>query len=130
MKIVSPHDEPGGTPKGGSTFTGDVFTFVTMESTDGAAITNVCFTPGARTHWHSHENGQVLLVLAGKGWIQSAGSYTKEIRAGDTVWVPAGELHWHGASKTSYMTHKAISLGQTSWTGEVSNADYGMDTAQ
>ncbi len=129
VKIVSPVDEPGGSGRGGSTFTGEVFTYVTMEYTDGAAVTNVCFTPGARTFWHSHENGQILLVLAGKGWTQSDGQSKQVIRAGDTVWVPAGELHWHGATNQSYMTHKAISLGNTAWSQAVSDADYQQDVS-
>ena len=124
VNLVSPNEDPGGSGRGGATFTGDVFTYVTMEYTDGAAVTNVCFTPGARTHWHSHENGQMLLVLAGRGWIQSQGESVHVIHAGDTVWVPPNENHWHGATKISYMTHKAISLGSTTWGDEVSESEY------
>ena len=124
MKIVSPSGEAETSGKGGSTFTGDVLTYVTMDPSDGVAVTNVCFTPGARTFWHSHENGQVLLVLAGKGWIQSEGQRVQVMRTGDTIWVSAGELHWHGATSSSYVTHKAISLGITTWGDPVGDPDY------
>lgn len=130
MKVVSPSDEPTSAGRGGSTFTGDVFTYPTMEYTDGASINNVCFTPGARTHWHRHENGQVLMVLAGKGLVQSEGEQVNVIRAGDTVWTPPRELHWHGATSTTYMTHRAISLGEITWESSVSDSEYRKSPSQ
>lgn len=129
MQIIAPNQEPGG-GKGGPTFTGDVYTHVTKEASDGVAINNVNFSPGARTFWHRHENGQILLVLAGKGWVQSIGEPTRVIRTGDTVWIQPGELHWHGATDHSYMVHKAISLGETSWEKQVDEGDYGSEVIE
>ena len=71
----------------------------------GAIVT---FEPGARTNWHTHPLGQTLLVTAGLGWVQREGELREEIRPGDTVWIPAGEKHWHGAAPTTAMTHVAI----------------------
>lgn len=125
MIIVSPRDQAGTAGKPGSQFTGTVHPYLTLPATDGVTINTVNFTPGARTWWHSHERGQILQVLAGRGLIQSAGGPVEVLRAGDTVWVPPGESHWHGAAPDSYLVHTAISLGQTTWADPVSDTEYG-----
>lgn len=116
MRIIKPHEQDGPAGKKGSQFTGQVYSYLTMRETDGNVINTVTFEPGARTHWHSHENGQILEVLAGRGFVMCEGDRTpRVINAGDTIWTPPGEVHWHGASQDSYMTHRAISLGVTNW---------------
>ena len=72
----------------------------------GGAI--VTFEPGARTAWHRHPLGQMLIVTAGCGLVQSEGGPVVKIRPGDVVWCPPGEKHWHGATSTTAMTHIAI----------------------
>ncbi|MBO0807021.1 MAG: cupin domain-containing protein, partial [Actinobacteria bacterium] len=124
MIIVNPAQQAGTAGKRGSQFTGTVFPYLTLPSTDGVVINNVNFTPGARTFWHSHERGQILLVTAGRGLIQAKGGPVHVLRAGDTVWAPPGEAHWHGAAPGSYLVHTAISLGTTEWAGAVTNAEY------
>lgn len=69
---------------------------------------SVTFEPGARTAWHTHPLGQILVVTAGCGRVQRWGGPVEEIRAGDVVWFEPGEKHWHGASPTTAMTHIAI----------------------
>ncbi|MFA5608354.1 MAG: cupin domain-containing protein [Leucobacter sp.] len=125
MIIVRPEDQAGAAGKVGSQFTGQVNPYLTMPSTDGVTINTVSFNPAARTYWHSHEKGQILIVVAGCGWVQSEGGPIETIRQGDTVWVPAGERHWHGAAAGTAMTHLAISLGKTEWEGPVSDEEYG-----
>jgi quercetin dioxygenase-like cupin family protein len=71
----------------------------------GASVT---FEPGARTAWHTHPLGQTLIVTSGCGWVQREGGPVEVIRAGDVVWFPPGEKHWHGATPTTAMTHIAI----------------------
>ncbi len=71
----------------------------------GALVT---FEPGARTAWHTHPLGQILIVTAGCGLVQSAGGPARKIRPGDVVWCPPGEKHWHGATATTAMSHIAI----------------------
>jgi quercetin dioxygenase-like cupin family protein len=71
----------------------------------GAGVT---FEPGARTAWHTHPLGQILVVTAGCGLAQRAGGPIEEIRPGDVIRFPPGEKHWHGASPTTSMTHIAI----------------------
>ncbi|WP_297374289.1 cupin domain-containing protein [Acidiferrobacter sp.] len=72
----------------------------------GAA--SVTFEPGARSHWHTHPLGQLLIVTAGRGWTQCAGEAKAEIRAGDVIWCPPGHKHWHGATSDTAMTHIAL----------------------
>lgn len=69
---------------------------------------SVHFAPGARTAWHRHPHGQVLHVTEGAGLVQREGGPVEEIRAGDTVWIAPGQLHWHGAAPRTFMTHLAV----------------------
>jgi 4-carboxymuconolactone decarboxylase len=95
--------------------------------TSGAIVT---FEPGARTAWHTHPLGQVLIVTAGTGRVQRWGDPVEEIRQGDVVWIPPGQKHWHGAAPDSSMTHLAIAEqldGRTvEWMEKVSDAQYGQ----
>jgi quercetin dioxygenase-like cupin family protein len=68
----------------------------------------VSFEPGARTAWHTHPVGQALHVFAGLGLVQLKGQPSRQIRPGDTVWIEAGEVHWHGAAPGHTMVHLAI----------------------
>jgi quercetin dioxygenase-like cupin family protein len=122
--IIPPAEQAGTAGKQGSRFTGTAYPYLTLPSTDGIVINTVNFTPGARTHWHTHERGQILQILAGRGLIQSEGGPVETVRAGDTIWVPPGERHWHGAAPDSFLTHTAISLGATDWSDPVDDADY------
>jgi len=92
----------------------------------GAAVT---FEPGARTAWHTHPLGQILIVTAGCGRAQREGGPVEDIRPGDVVSFAPGEKHWHGAAPTTAMTHIAIqeSLdGKTvAWMEKVSDEQYG-----
>jgi quercetin dioxygenase-like cupin family protein len=107
------------------TFTGEVWADPVLLDTEGLTVNNVFFTPGARTHWHFHERGQVLHVLAGEGRAGPRGGRPQTIRAGDVVFFEPGEEHWHGAAQGSYMLHLAISLGATNWLDPVADAEYG-----
>ena len=71
----------------------------------GASVT---FEPGARTAWHTHPLGQILIVTAGCGRVQRWGGPIEQIRPGDVVWFSPGEKHWHGATPTTAMTHIAL----------------------
>ena len=95
-----------------------------------ARMACVTFTPGARTRWHTHPRGQILHVVRGVGRVQKQGEPAREILPGDTIFIAAGEKHWHGASPTRLMAHFAVqeadASGQTThWLEPVSDADYG-----
>ena len=98
--------------------------------TSGGLVT---FEPGARSAWHSHPVGQVLIVTAGTGWIQTWGGPIQEFHQGDIVLIPPGVKRWHGASPTSSMTHIAIQEesdgSNTTWMEKVSDAQYSQGPA-
>src|SRR6266567_8087103 len=93
-----------------------------------AAGNAVTFEPAARTAWHTHPLGQVLIVTAGYGLAQREGGPVEEIRPGDVVWLEPGEKHWHGASPTTAMTHIAVQEAldgkAVDWMEKVSDDQY------
>ena len=115
-------------------FTGDVY-MTPIFSGDGTSrlvVALVRFTPGARTNWHSHANGQLLVCTDGVGLVVTRDGTTIRLRAGDTVWTPAGEEHWHGAGAENMMCHHAIldetpAGDATTWLEPVTDEQY--DTA-
>lgn len=124
MKIFPGRQDGVSSEVKSATFTGDVLGDPVMPTTDGVTINNVFFSPGARTYWHTHEVGQVLTVIGGKGWVCVDGETAQPLRTGDVVWIPKGERHWHGAAADSYLLHTAISIGKTEWQEEVAPSDY------
>jgi quercetin dioxygenase-like cupin family protein len=90
----------------------------------------VAFEPGARTAWHTHPLGQTLFVISGVGRVQTKGGPVREIRPGDTVWIPPHEKHWHGASPNNGMVHIAMheSLDGThvTWMEHVTDEEYAV----
>ncbi len=97
-------------PAPAENFTGGVRVEALFEALDPshASGASVTFEPGARTAWHSHPRGQVLIVTAGTGRVQRWGDPIEEMRQGDVVRIPSGEKHWHGAAPKASMTHIAI----------------------
>ncbi len=93
-----------------------------------ARAVSVSFEPGARTNWHTHPLGQTLCIVSGSGRVQSWGFPLREVRAGDVVWIPPGEKHWHGAGPATNMVHIAIHEGvdgrYVDWLEPVSDAQY------
>jgi len=111
-------------------FTGTVRIDPLFEARDPARAfgVSVTFEPGARTAWHTHPLGQILIVTAGCGRVQRWGGPIEEIRPGDVIWFPPSEKHWHGATATTTMTHIAIQEqldGKTvDWMEKVSDEQY------
>lgn len=112
-------------------FTGLVSVEYLMEAKAPARTSSalVTFQPGARTAWHSHPLGQVLIVTSGTGRVQRWGDAIDEIKQGDIVWIPPGQKHWHGASPTSSMSHiaivEALDGKSADWMEKVNDAQYG-----
>ena len=112
-------------------FTGDVNIDPLFEAPAPARVrgASVTFHPGARTAWHTHPLGQTLIVTNGVGRAQCWGGPIEEIRAGDVVWFPPGEKHWHGAAPTNAMTHIAVQealMGEVvDWMEHVTDVQYG-----
>jgi quercetin dioxygenase-like cupin family protein len=91
-------------------FTGSVIVEPLFGTKDGMPATGglVTFEPGARSAWHSHPAGQILIVTSGTGWVQEEGGQKREIKPGDVIWTPPDVKHWHGATETNSMSHIAI----------------------
>jgi quercetin dioxygenase-like cupin family protein len=102
--------------------------FIQADAPARVASASVTFEPGARTAWHTHPLGQMLIVTEGLGWAQREGGPKEEIRPGDVVWFPPGEKHWHGATATSFMTHIAVQEAEggktVEWLEKVSDDQY------
>jgi len=98
------------------------------DSAHYASVGKVDFAPGARTAWHTHPAGQLLIVTDGKGWVQEHNQPRREIKAGDVVWIAPGTRHWHGATETTSMSHIAVAQMQegraVDWLEQVSEAQY------
>ena len=93
---------------------------------------SVTFEPAARTVWHTHPCGQILIITAGIGLVQSWGGAVEQVTPGDVVWFAPEEKHWHGASPTSAMTHIGISEltvegKSVDWLEPVSDAQYSTE---
>ena len=108
-------------------FSGEVWvdTIARGEQPARINVSAVHFTPGARTAWHSHTLGQTLYVTQGRGLVQSRGGPIAEIRAGDVIFAPDGEEHWHGAAPDHLMTHLSMTEGDAHWGAHVTDEEYG-----
>lgn len=88
----------------------------------------VNFTPGARSAWHTHPAGQLLIITSGTGWVQEEGQAKVTLKPGDVVWTPPGVKHWHGATATDAMAHIAISYMRdgknVTWMEKVTDGQY------
>lgn len=121
---------PKGVKVTNNNFVGTVWLnyLVETDSIHNVNIGSVTFEPGARTNWHYHKGGQILLVTAGEGLYQEEGKDIETIPQGSVVKCPAGVVHWHGATPHTSMTHIAIGtntqIGGAVWLKPVTEAQY------
>lgn len=121
---------PKGEPLSKDWFTGHAYLtpLVSKDKNNNFSAGSVTFDPGARTNWHTHPKGQVLLVIEGQGLYQEKGKPVRPIKKGDVVNIPENTEHWHGASSTSTMVHVAITNyegeEQVTWLQPVTDKDY------
>ena len=103
-------------------FTGNV----TRDAVPQVRSARIHFAAGARTKWHAHERGQILLCEEGVARTQVQGGPVRELHPGDTTYVAGGVPHWHGAAPDQGTTLFSIDVsnGQTKWLGEVSEKEY------
>lgn len=125
MKISRQQDDHRTSMRRQETFSGHVWSESLSDDVPQTMINNVWFAPGSRTHWHRHEDGQILHVTEGQGRIGTRNSGAVIIRPGDTVWADPDEEHYHGADLDRHFSHLAITLGDTEWLEPVSDEDYG-----
>ncbi|QND51659.1 cupin domain-containing protein [Phyllobacterium sp. 628] len=111
-------------------FTGTVWQDPIIQAPEPARLiaTTVHFEPGARTAWHTHPLGQTLYIVSGSGLAQVWGEKVRTIKAGDVVWIPPGEKHWHGAAPANRMSHiamqEAVDGNAVDWMEKVSDQQY------
>ena len=132
MQIIKSGSRP--TKKASSEyFTGNVWQDPIIKTDEPARVRalKVSFEPGARTAWHTHPLGQTLHVISGVGLMGLRNEAPQLIKAGDTVWIPPGEEHWHGASATNSMTHiaiqEALNGSVAEWLNKVSDGEYQLN---
>lgn len=117
-------------------FTGNAFLhlLVSKDKNNEFSAGAVTFEPGARTNWHTHPKGQVLLVTEGNGFYQEKGKPAQSIKKGDVVNIPENIEHWHGATLTTKMVHIAITNFkddiQVKWLQAVNEMDYAAVNAK
>lgn len=120
--IRSRSGRPSGRRTG--TFTGEVWGDPVSPEGSDPVVNTVLFAPGARTYWHRHTAGQLIVATHGAGFVGAEDGHGLAVAAGQSVWTPGGEIHWHGAGPNSLLTHTAYSFGPTEWLAEVSEEDY------
>ena len=129
MQITRNSTDTGRGP--GEWFTGDVYIDQVAAPSESSRLSavSVHFTPGARTAWHTHPNGQTIWVVEGIGLAQRRGGPIEVIHPGDRVFFEPGEEHWHGAAATRFMIHLAmLEVGEdgvpATWLDHVTDDEY------
>jgi quercetin dioxygenase-like cupin family protein len=124
------------TPGPADWFTGNVYIDTVATPAEGSRLSasSVHFTPGARTAWHTHPNGQNIYVLEGVGLCQRRGEPVEAIRPGDRIFFEPGEDHWHGATQNRFMTHLAMQEADdegnfATWGDHVTDDEYNATPA-
>ena len=111
-------------------FTGTTYLNMLVKKDDiwNSSIGNVTFEKGARTNWHKHSGGQILLVTAGEGRYMEEGKEVRILKPGDVVQIPPEVKHWHGAAPDSEFAHISIETNipnnKTTWLEPVSEKEY------
>jgi quercetin dioxygenase-like cupin family protein len=128
--VISPNGSRASSRGAAANFTGSVIVeplYAPNQNTSSSGG-HVIFAPGARSAWHTHPAGQILIVTSGTGWIQEESGQKREIKPGDVIWTPPGVKHWHGATATNSMSHIAITnmVGgkNVEWMEQVSDEQY------
>ena len=129
MSIYKPSDLPS-TRGPSETFTGNVKVTLLSKGDEPSNLSSalVCFEKAARSAWHVHPKGQLLVVTKGSGLIQQEGLPIRKLKDGDVVWTPPNVKHWHGGAPKSSVCHLAIqeSLNgkNVEWLSKVADAEY------
>ncbi|MBK0370096.1 cupin domain-containing protein [Flavobacterium agrisoli] len=121
-----------GNPVPADYFVGDVNVNMLLDVADyNTIMAIVSFDAGARTNWHTHTNGQILIVSEGIGYYQEKGKEIQIIKVGDVVQIPENVEHWHGASHKTAMRHFAMipdsATDKTEWLAPVTEKEYNSE---
>lgn len=127
---ITRHGDRGGDLGSPDFFTGTAFVAPVFPPEMGdVSAGEVTFLPGARSAWHTHPAGQMLIVTSGTGWVQERGQEKQVMQAGDVVWCPPDVEHWHGATDTTSVTHyavqQAVDGSAVNWGTKVTDEEFG-----
>ncbi|MEP6676197.1 MAG: cupin domain-containing protein [Ferruginibacter sp.] len=128
------HIFPKGEKLSNEYFTGNAFLtpLLAKDKNNEFVIASVTFEPQARTHWHTHPKGQVLIITDGKGFYQEKGKQAQNLKKGDVVNIPEDIEHWHGASPDNDFVHIAVTNYKGSdnvvWLQPVTDDEYKQTT--
>ena len=128
LKVITPGVNPTHGPA--ANFTGKVTVTSAFKGSGDARLggATVRFEPGAHTNWHTHPLGQLLIITAGEGWMQTEGQPVRLVKTGDVVWTAPGAKHWHGATRTDALTHVGVAEAQdgqsVTWLEAVNDVKY------
>ncbi len=117
---IASTEQSGASQAAQTTFTGKV---TPMDTADRSPF-RIRFEPGARTYWHVHAGGQVLLAQEGRGRTQAQGDKMQDLVPGHPVFSPAGVPHWHGATPDQPLVQDSLNISDVKWLGPVSDAEY------
>ena len=126
LQAIFPKGEKGAAEN----FTGNVWNMglVANDSIYNTVVGNVYFEPGARSNWHIHPSGQILIITDGVGYHQIKGQPRQTIKKGDVIKCPANVAHWHGASNDTGMLQIYIlpktENGIVTWLQKVTDEEY------
>jgi Uncharacterized conserved protein, contains double-stranded beta-helix domain len=129
MKVLTPELLPF-TLGPAEYFTGTVKVTALIKGEEPSCLqcASVGFQPGARSAWHTHPKGQLLVVTEGSGLIQEWGKPVRKMQKGDVIWTPPNVKHWHGAAPNSTMTHTAVQESHNGkvveWMEKVTDQEY------
>ncbi len=129
LKVLNPQTLASN-PGPAEFFTGTVRVAPVFQGEDPSCMSCGCvtFDPSARSAWHNHPKGQLLVVQEGSGFVQEWGKPVQRIKKGDVIWTPPGVKHWHGAAPDSSLTHLAIQESldgkAVNWMEKVSDEHY------
>ncbi len=129
IKVIKPESLPKNIGSADN-FTGTVHVTPLVQGEEPSCMTCACVTldPSARSAWHTHPKGQLLIVTEGIGFIQEWGKLIQTIKKGDVIWTPPDIKHWHGASPKSSLTHIAVQETlngkNVDWLEKVSDEQY------
>jgi quercetin dioxygenase-like cupin family protein len=135
LKILKPSELPSSAGPD-EYFTGSVKVTPLVQGEEPSCLqcAAVGFQPGARSAWHTHPKGQLLIVTDGSGLIQEWGKAVRRIQKGDVIWTPPNVKHWHGAAPESAMTHtaaqEALNGKVVEWMEKVTDKEYLSPTEQ
>jgi 4-carboxymuconolactone decarboxylase len=110
-----------------SNFTGTIHR---LTETPPGIITYIHFDAGARSKWHVHEKGQLILVEEGVALVQEKGGPVVELHAGEVIWCPPGVTHWHGAAPDQGGTQYNVTRGGITWLDPVTDQEYSSKPAR